>query len=125
MAIWQRLTEQRVCDRSKPAYLHVLQAVLLSNRSQDVLLATLLHLPSKQELIEYEVCLLEVEDDVQLADIAVVFIHLFYVSVHDLECDELIVGRVAAGDEEEGGISTIYNLRVCTCSQRVPPLTLR
>ena len=27
--------------------------------------------------------------------------------------DQLVVGRVAAGDEEERGISAVYNLGVC------------
>jgi hypothetical protein len=55
---------------------------------------------------------LEVEDDVELADVAVVLVHLLDVAVDDFERDQLIVGRVAAGDEEERGISAIYNLGV-------------
>lgn len=71
-----------------------------------------MHLPRKQQLVEDEVCLLEVEDDVELADVAVVLVHLLNVAVDDFERDQLIVGRVAAGDEEERGISAIDDLGV-------------
>jgi hypothetical protein len=89
-----------------------------------------LHLARQQELVENEVGLLEVEDDIQLAYVAVVLVHLLHVAVDDFEGDELVVGRVAAGDEEERGISAIDNLGVCPCVSlaqccRLPdPLTL-
>ena len=98
--------------RKVATYLHVLQAVLCSNDSKHILLAALLHFSSDQQLVEDKVGLLEVEDDVQLADVAVVLVHLLNVAVDDFERDQLIVGRVAAGDEEERGISAIDDLGV-------------
>ena len=72
---------------------------------------------------------MEVEDDVELADVAVILVHLLDVAVDDFERDQLIVGRVAAGDEEERGISAIYDLgvwRKCELAKLLPlpdPLT--
>jgi hypothetical protein len=57
---------------------------------------------------------LEVEDDVELADIAIIFVHLFNVAVHNFERYKLIVGRVAPGDEEERSIAAIDNFAVCS-----------
>jgi hypothetical protein len=72
-----------------------------------------LHLASNQQLVKDEVGLLEVEDDVQLADVAVVFVHLLDIAVDDLECDQLIVGVVGSGDEEKRSVAAVDDLRVC------------
>jgi hypothetical protein len=82
------------------AYLDIFEAVLLANTPQDVLFAAFLHLPRQQELIENKVCLLEVKDDVQLAHVAIVFIHLFHVAVDDLEADQLVVRGGASCNEK-------------------------
>jgi hypothetical protein len=71
-----------------------------------------LHLPSKKELVKYEVCFLEVEDDVEFADVAIILVHLLDVPMDDLEGDQLVVLRGAASYEEERCISTIDNLAV-------------
>ena len=94
-------------------HLHVLETVLLAYAPKHVLLAAFLHLACQQQLIEDEVGLLEVEDDVELADVAVVLVHLLDVTMDNFECDQLIVCGVAASDEEERGISAIHNLCVC------------
>ena len=106
------LTNSARSVRKVVTYLQVLQAVLCTNDSKHVLFAALLHFSGDQQLIQDEVGLLEVEDDVQLADVAVVLVHLLDVAVDDFERDQLIVGRVAAGDEEERGISAIDDLGV-------------
>ena len=80
-----------------------------------VLLTALLHLSSYEQLIEDEVCLLKVEDDVELANVAVVFVHLFDVSMDDLKSDELIIGGVAADDKEEGGIASVDDFGLWRC----------
>jgi len=82
------------------AYLHIFETVLLTDDSKHIFLATFLHLASQDKLIEYKVCLLEVEDDIEFADIAVVFVHLFDVSMDNLEGDQLIVCGSTARDEE-------------------------
>lgn len=56
---------------------------------------------------------MEIEDDVELAHVPVVFIHLLDVAVDDLEVDQFIVGGGAARDKEEGGITAIDDFRVC------------
>lgn len=55
---------------------------------------------------------MEVENDVELAHVAIIFVHLLDVSVDDLEGYELIVGGIATGDEEQGGIATIDDFGV-------------
>ena len=94
-------------------HLHLLQPVLRPDHAQHVLLATLLHLARQQQLVEDEVGLLEVEDDVQLADVAVVLVHLLDVAVHDFQRQEFVVGGVGGGDEEEGGVAAVDDLRFC------------
>ena len=78
--------------RWKLTYLYVLQAVLLAYAPQNVFLAAFLHFTRQQQLIEYEVGLLEVEDDIQLAHIPVVLVHLLDISMDDLKGDEFVVG---------------------------------
>ena len=99
--------------RKAITYLHVLQAVLCSNDSEHVLFAALLHFSGDQQLVEDEVGLLEVEDDVQFADVAVVLVHLLDIAVDDFEGDQLVVGVVGGGDEEERGIATVDDFGVC------------
>jgi hypothetical protein len=86
---------------------------LLPYTPQHVFLAALLHLAGKQELVENKVSLLEVEDDVELADVAVVLVHLLDIAVDDFERDQLIVGGVTTGDEEERGIAAVDDLCIC------------
>ena len=57
---------------------------------------------------------MEVEDDVELADVAIVFVHLFDVTVHNFQSDEFVVGGVAASDEEERRVAAVDNLCVCS-----------
>jgi hypothetical protein len=68
-------------------YFHILQTVLLANTSQDILFAALLHLTRQEELVEDEIGFLEIEDDVELADVAVVLVHLLDISMDNLQCD--------------------------------------
>ena len=85
----------------------------MADAPEHVLLAALLHLAGQQQLVEDEVGFLEVEDDVEIANIAVVLVHLLDIAMDYFERDQLVVGRVAAGDEEERGIAAIYDLGVC------------
>lgn len=68
-------------------HLHIFQAVLLTYAPQDILLAAFLHLSRQQEFIQYEIYLLKIEDNIQLANVAVVFVHLFHVSMDNFEGD--------------------------------------
>lgn len=43
---------------------------------------------------------MEIEDNVQLAHVSVVFVHLLDVAVDDLEVDQFIVGGGTSGDKE-------------------------
>jgi len=99
-------------DKCRLTHLHVFQAILLANAPQHIFLAALLHLTGQEEFVQDEICLLEVEDNVQLAHIAIVLVHLLNVSVNNLESDQFVVGGSTAGDKEEGGIATIDNLGV-------------
>jgi hypothetical protein len=93
-------------------YLHVFQTILLANTSEDILLAAFLHLAGEEELIEDEVCLLEVENDIQFAHIAIIFVHLLDETMHNFQSDELVVSGVYPGDEEKRGVAAINDLGV-------------
>lgn len=86
---------------------------MCSDDAEHILFAAFLHLAGDQQLVEDEVGLLEVENDVQLADIAIVFVHLLDIAVDDFQGDQLVVGVVGRGDEEERGIATVDDLGVC------------
>lgn len=64
---------------------------------------------------------MEVEDDVEFADVAVVLVHLLDVAVDDFERDQLIIGGIAAGDEEERGIAAVHNLGIWGLVSRMKP----
>lgn len=55
---------------------------------------------------------MKIEDNVKFANIAIVFVHLFDISMHDFEGDQFIVRGGTSGDEEKRGISAIDNLCV-------------
>lgn len=105
-------TPRRKSRYARATYLHVLEAVLLAYASQHIFLAAFLHFPSQKEFIQNKICLLEVEDDVQLAHVAIVLVHLFHVSMNDLEGDQFIVCRGTTGDEKERCIAAIDNFGV-------------
>jgi len=94
------------------AHLHVFHAVLLADTPQHVLLAAFLHLAREKKLVQNEVRLLEVEDDVEFAHVAVILVHLLHVAMDNLKSDELVVRGGAAGDEEEGSVAAVNNLAV-------------
>lgn len=94
------------------SYLHVFERVLLPDTPQDILFAALLQLAGQQQLVENVVGLGEGEDDIKLADVAVVLVHLLDVAVDDLEGDQLVVVRGAAGDEEERSVAAVDDLGV-------------
>lgn len=62
---------------------------------------------------------MEIEDDVELADVAVVFVHLLDVAVHDFKGDEFVVRGVGGGDEEEGGVAAVDYFGVCIADGNV------
>ena len=55
---------------------------------------------------------MKVEDDVQLANVAIVLVHLLNVAMHNFEGYELIIGVVGGCDEEEGGVAAVNYLGV-------------
>jgi len=71
--------------------LHVFKGILLSYASQNVLFAAFLELAREEQLIENIVCLGEGENYVQLANIAIVFVHLFNITVDNFEGNEFVI----------------------------------
>lgn len=98
--------------------LHILQRVLLSNTPQHVLFTALLQLAGENKLVQDVVGLGEGEDDIELAHVAVVLVHLLDIAVNDFEGDQFVVVGGAADNEEERGISTVDNLGVCQSQKR-------
>ena len=82
-----RLVGPSQLKSAKITHLHVLEGVLLGYAAQHILLAAFLELSRQQELVEDVVGLGEGEYDVELADVAVVLVHLLDVSVDDFEAD--------------------------------------
>lgn len=68
-------------------HLHVLETILRANDTQHILFTAFLHFASEEQLVEDEVCFLKVEDDVELANISVVLVHLLHVAVNDFQRD--------------------------------------
>lgn len=87
--------------------LGILDRVLLCNAPQEILLTALLHLTSNQQLVEDEIRLLEIKDNIQLADVAVIFVHLLDVAVHDFQRDKLVISAIDTGHEEEGSVTAV------------------
>lgn len=92
--------------------LHILKGVLLRNATENILFTAFLELASKKQFVEDVIGLCEVENDVKLADVTVVLVHLFDVTVDDFEGYELVVIGGAAGNEEKRGISAVDDLSV-------------
>jgi hypothetical protein len=92
--------------------LHVFKGILLTDAAKNVLFARLLQLAREKDFVENVVRLCEGEDNIELAHIAVVFIHLFDISVNNFEGDQLIVVGGAAGNEEERSISAVDDLSI-------------
>ena len=55
----------------------------------------------------------EIRRPAYLAHISVVLVHLLDIAVDDFESDQLVVGIVGSGDEEERGIATVDDFGVC------------
>ena len=110
---YHRHKEKKTQNKTTVTHLHVFKRVLLRDATQDRLLAALLHLSREQQLVENVVRLCEGEDNVELAHVAVVLVHLLYIAVDDFERDQLVIVRRAAGDEEEGCVAAIDDLCVC------------
>lgn len=79
---------------------------------QDNLLTRLLDLPGKEDLVEDGIDLVEVEDEVELADVAEEGVENLDEEVDGLEVGELVVVCVDAGAEEEAGVAAVDDLVV-------------
>lgn len=84
---------------------------MLQPRKND-LLARLLDLAGQEDLVKDGVDLVEVEDQVQLADVAEEGVEDLDEEVDGLEEGELVVVGVDAGAEEEAGVPPIDDLVV-------------
>merc|ERR1719341_5163 len=94
--------------------LHILlflKLVLLFNLVDDSLLTGLLQFPSQDELIQYEVSLLKVEDDVQLADRSKILIQDLNIPVNHLQHPQLVISLVHS-TEEEAGIPLVHHTKI-------------
>lgn len=84
---------------------------MLEAREND-LLARLLDLAGEKDLVEDGVNLVEVEDEVELADIAEEGVEDLDEEVDGLEVGQLVVVGVDAGAEEEAGVAAVDDLVV-------------
>jgi hypothetical protein len=95
-------------------HLHIFKRILLTDAAKNILFARLLQLAREKYFVKNVVRLGEGEDDIKLAHIAVVFVHLFDVSVNNFEGNQLVVFGRAASDEEERSISAVDDLSICS-----------
>ena len=82
------------------------------NTLQHILLTTLLQLARKQQLIENKVRLLKIKDDIQLTHIPIILIHLLYISMNRLQCNQLIIIGIYSRDKEQTRVPPIDHFRV-------------
>lgn len=66
-----------------------------------------MHFSGQEKFVENKICFLKVENDIQLAHVSIIFVHLLDVAVDDFEGDQFVVGGSTAGDEKEGCITAI------------------
>lgn len=84
---------------------------MLEPRKHD-LFTRLLNLAGEEDLVEDGVDLVEVEDEVELADVAEEGVEDLDEEVDGLEVGELVVVCVDAGAEEEAGVAAVDDLVV-------------
>jgi len=90
----------------------LLELVRLLDLGQHGFLRSLLHLSAEHQLVEDEVGLLEVEDDVELADGSEVLVQHLHVPVDNFQHVELVIGSVHPEAEEEAGVPLVDHLQV-------------
>jgi hypothetical protein len=93
-------------------YFFLFELIEVLEAREDDLLARLLDLAGEEDLIEDGVDLVEVEDEVELADVAEEGVEDLDEEVDALEVGELVVVGVDAGAEEEAGIPPVDDLVV-------------
>jgi len=89
-----------------------LQQVLGRDGFQDVLFGRLLNLASDQKLVKHKVRLLKVENDVELANTAEIFVQELNVSMDDLQGQKLIVGGLHRAAKVKACVPLIHNFVV-------------
>ena len=94
-------------ERAQTHHHHLLE---LAHAVEDDERARLLHLSGEQALVEDSVDLVEVEDEVELADVAEVAVEHLDEEVDALEVGELVVARVDAEGEEEARVAAVDDL---------------
>ena len=85
------------------------------------LFARLLKLTANDELIEYQVHLVEVEDKIELTDILEVLVENLDKEVNRLERHQFVVCHVAADGEEESSVPPVNELiraELCTRTKK-------
>eukprot|EP00416_Gambierdiscus_australes_P045565 CAMPEP_0171092834 /NCGR_PEP_ID=MMETSP0766_2-20121228/37618_1 /TAXON_ID=439317 /ORGANISM="Gambierdiscus australes, Strain CAWD 149" /LENGTH=195 /DNA_ID=CAMNT_0011551147 /DNA_START=66 /DNA_END=651 /DNA_ORIENTATION=- len=86
--------------------------VLLGDVVEHSALARLLQLARDEDLVEDVVGLVEVEDEIELTDVAEVAVQALHKMVHDLQGQKLVVSVVDACNEEQACVSLVAELVV-------------
>lgn len=79
---------------------------------QDFRLAGFADLPGQKHLVDDTVNLIEVEHQIQFANIVEVFVQHFYKVVYRLEISQVVVAHVHADAEVEAGVAPVDDLEV-------------
>jgi len=89
-----------------------LQQVLGGDGFKDVLFASLLDVAAQKKLVQHEIRLFEIENDVELADGAKVFVKQLDVSVDYFQRQKLIVRVLDGAAEVERGVPLVHDLQI-------------
>lgn len=92
-------------DDVSVVFVFVHHGVLGGDDSQGGLFAALFDFPREDDFVEDEVGLVEVEYEVELADVSKVPVKHFDVVVDDFEGEEFVVALVNAGNKVQAGVS--------------------
>lgn len=90
----------------------LLELIEVLEAGEDDLLAGLFDLAGEEDLVEDGVDLVEVEDEIELADVTEKGVEDLDEEVDGLEVGELVIVGVDAGAEEETRVPAVYDLVV-------------
>ena len=100
--------QRRLHQAARFCLLH--RRVLRRDRPHRGPLGRFRHVPAQHQLVQHVVRAVELEDEVQLADLAEVAVERFDVQVDGLQGGQLVVAGVYGGREVEGGVAAVDDL---------------
>jgi len=98
--------------------LFFLQQVLSGNCLQDVLFARFLDVATQQQFIQHEISLFKIENNIEFADGAKVFIEQLDVAMDDFQREEFVIGVFNGAAKIQRRISFVDDLEILPLQKR-------